>query len=600
MSARTLEALTADGGATWARANRELLAKLLGELTFEEVLRPTVEPDPGDAGVATLTQPLGTVTVTGRARRGSLGHWRVDPASLRAHDTGTGTEVALPEAAQVVAVGAPAAGADASTTAGLVGEIAATVLSDTVQLHRGRRAADLLDADAVELESEQRGHPWIVAAKGRIGFDADDLDAYAPEARRELQLHWLAVDPARVDVRSVPGLTHDTVVDEQLGDAEAARLRAIAPAGAVLLPVHPWQWRERLVTLHAGDLASGAITHLGVAAPRYRPRQSIRTLADVSDPLRREIKLPLSILNTSVHRGLPRDRTLAAPVLTEWLVGCVERDPFLRETGLVLLGEVASASVAHHDFEAIAGVPYQHTELLGAIWREPVAQHLRPGERVVPLASLFHTDPYGTSLIELLIERSGLPVDDWVRALHAASLPPLCHVLYRYGATFSPHGQNCLVVLRDDVPIRLVVKDFVDDATICSEPLPELLELAPEVRAALGEGVAPEVIPQWIQAGLLVCVHRYVAELLTDRLGYPQDAFWAAARSALHTYQDRFEQELGARFDLFDLDAPVFVKLCLNRVRILDRGYRDDAQRPTAAATGVVENPLARVEVPAA
>jgi len=599
VSDRTLQALTADGGAAWARANRELLAKLLGELTFEEVLHPDVAPDADDAARATLTQPLGGLTVTARAVRRSLGHWRVEPASLRAHDATTGAEVRLPEAAHVVAVGAPAAGADAPTAAGLVAEVTATVVSDAVQLHRGRRAEELLDADAIELESELRGHPWIVAAKGRIGFDAQDLDAYAPEARRELQLHWLAVDPGRIDVRSVPGLDHDTVVDEQLGAQEASRLRAAAPSGSVLLPVHPWQWRERIVALHAGDLASGSITHLGLAAPRYRPRQSIRTLADVADPLRREVKLPLSILNTSVHRGLPRDRALAAPVLTTWLTGCVRDDPFLVESGLVLLGEVASASVAHREFEAIPGVPYQHTELLGAIWREPVAAHLLPGERAIPLAALFHADPHGTSLIELLVARSGLAVDDWVRTLHEVTLPPLCHVLYRYGATFSPHGQNCLVVLRDDVPVRLVVKDFVDDATICSEPLPELLELAPEVRAALGEGVPPEVIPQWIQAGLLVCVHRYVAELLADRLGYPEAAFWGAARAALHAYQDRFEGELGDRFDLFDLDAPVFVKLCLNRVRILERGYRDDAERPVAAAVGVVENPLAWTEVAA-
>ncbi len=43
----------------------------------------------------------------------------------------------------------------------------------------------------------------------------------------------------------------------------------------------------------------------------------------------------------------------------------------------MLLGEVASVSVAHSAFEAIAGVPYQHTEMLGAIWRESVEGYLR-------------------------------------------------------------------------------------------------------------------------------------------------------------------------------------------------------------------------------
>ena len=41
-----------------------------------------------------------------------------------------------------------------------------------------------------------------------------------------------------------------------------------------------------------------------------------------------------------------------------------------------------------------------------------------------------------------------------------------------------------------------------------------------------------------------------------------------------------------------DLDAPAFVKLCLNRVRLFERGYRDDPERPVASASGWIDNPL--------
>ena len=41
------------------------------------------------------------------------------------------------------------------------------------------------------------------------------------------------------------------------------------------------------------------------------------------------------------------------------------------------------------------------------------------------------------------------------------------------------------------------------------------------------------------------------------------------------------------------MDAPAFVKLCLNRVRMLERGYADDASGPVAAAAGWIANPLA-------
>jgi len=583
------------GPAVWERANRELVAKLLTELTYEEVVRPRAVERPD--GGRDLTLALGPLELRATAWPRSMGLWRVDPASVRARRDGA--DVPLPDADEVIAVGAPAIGADPSTAAGLVGEVAATLLSDAMQLATGRPADELLDLDPLLLEGEMRGHPWIVASKGRVGFGADDLVRYAPEARGAIDVEWVAVARDRVDLAAVEGLDHDGVVRAQVGDdgwealCARARGRGADPAGFAFVPVHPWQWVNRIVPLHAGDLARGRMVPLGGLGARYAPQQSIRTLADLDHPERRYMKLSVSILNTSVHRGIPRARAMAAPSLTTWFTGLCDADPFLRETGLVMLGEVASASVAHAAFERVPDVPYQHTEMLGAIWRDSVVPRLAPGERAVTLAALIHRDPAGVSFVERLIARSGRDVGDWVAALHACSLPPLLHVLYRYGAAFSPHAQNCMLTLVGDAPARLVVKDFVDDAMVSIDPLPELAGMPADARAAIGEGVESMVLSQWIQSGLLVCVHRYLAEILHERMGYPERAFWAAAERVVAAYQERFAGELGDRFALFDFEAPAFVKLCLNRVRILGRGYADDPSRPVAAAVGVVENPLA-------
>ncbi len=581
----------------WERVNRDLIAKLLTELAFEDVIAPA-HSELGDGRRACALALGERLVLRYEARRRPLGDWRADADTIVA--TLDGADVALPDAADVVAIGAPAVGADATTAAGLVGEVAATALADVLGSARARPTAELLDLDALELECQLRGHPWIVASKGRVGFGAGDLLAYAPEAQRPLRLGWLAAAPSIADRRAIDGLEHATLVREQVGDEAWALLRERAAAAgldpdtAAYLPVHPWQWEHRILALHAGSIARGELVALGTLDARYLPGQSLRTLAEVGRPDRRQLKLALSILNTSVYRGLPRDRTLAAPALTQWFTGLCAADPFLRETGLVMLGEVASVSVAHSAFEAIAGVPYQHTEMLGAIWREPVQPSLRPGERAITMAALIHRDEAGTSFAELLIARSGLDVDGWVRRLHEVTLPPLLHVLYRFGATFSPHAQNCLVVLDEhDVPARLVVKDFVDDAMISSEALPELESMPAEVRAALGQGVEAMLLAQWIQCGLLVCVHRYLAEILEERMGYDEGAFWRGAERAVAAYHERFEDELGLRFDLFDFEAPAFVKLCLNRVRILGRGYADGAQRPVASASGWIDNPLA-------
>ena len=37
------------------------------------------------------------------------------------------------------------------------------------------------------------GHPSFVANNGRLGFDAEDYHAYAPEAAAPIRVMWLAV-----------------------------------------------------------------------------------------------------------------------------------------------------------------------------------------------------------------------------------------------------------------------------------------------------------------------------------------------------------------------------------------------------------------------
>lgn len=582
--------LTAD---SWATVNRNLVAKTLTEFTYEGIIDPEITED------GQLTCTLEGGVLTGRARYRVLGWWRVEPASLRwtpRHPApAPDPDGALPAATDLLAAMLTAHGVTADRVAALVSEISATLVSDAWQDACGRPSPALLDLPQSDIDSQLRGHPWIVANKGRIGFGVDDMLAYAPESGRTVRLLWLAAAPDMADMR---GLDHHDVVREQVGDEEFARLQENAaqggldPDSCVYLPVHPWQWTNRIVPLHAGELANGALVPLGQGSARYQPQLAIRTLTDADHPHRRYLKLPLSILNTSVYRGLPRERALAAPALTDWLAGLAHTDEFLQETGVVLLGEVASVSVAHPTYEALPGVPYQHTEMLGAIWREPVDQHLQPGEQAMSLAALLHVDASGDPLVRTMVERSGQDPRGWLEHLHRAVLPPLLHILYRYGAMFSPHGQNCLLIHRDGVPTRLVVKDFVDDLALSAEPLPEHAGLTPQVHSALADvTIPPSSLVKYLHNGLMIGVYRYLAEIADDALGIDEFTFWSAVRAEVGRYQDRF-RELKDRFDQFDLQRPHIPKLCLNRLRLFERGYADDPERPVISAAGEIWNPL--------
>lgn len=572
---------------TWSRAGRTLLAKAIAEFSYEELLTP----EPLGDNRYLLAFPGVSYELT--ARRGSYGAWFVDPDSiLRAAAPADDALLFVRDAASTL-------GLTGDTTGHLIRELTATLLADARLLATAVSAADLADASYAELEGHQTGHPWIVPNKGRLGFSASDAATYPPETRRPQRLGWIAVDRELADYRGVDSLPEQALYAGELDDETRARFagvltdRGLDPARYLWLPVHAWQWDETILPLFAPDIAAGRIVPLGDGPDDYLPQQSIRTFSNTTTPSRHHVKLPLSVLNTLVWRGLPTERTVAAPAVTAWVLALRDADPYLRdETRAILLGEVASVTVRHQALESVPGVPYQYRELLGAIWRQPLPAQLDAGERARTLASLLHVDPAGRSLVAELVERSGAQPREWLRRLFHAMLPPLLHFLYRYGVVFSPHGENAIVVFdSDDVPARLAVKDFVDDVNISGEPLPELSDVPAEVSAVLLRE-APQFLCQFIHSGLFVGHYRYLADLVSREFGVPEAEFWGMVRDEILAYQAKFG-ELADRFATFDLLTERIERLCLNRNRLLLDGYRDRPERPHAAVHGTVPNPLA-------
>ncbi|MFB7272185.1 IucA/IucC family protein [Streptomyces sp. NPDC056244] len=575
----------------WDLAAGRLLAKLLGEFAYEEIIEPA--PVPGAADHYALTLDAGE-TLLFRATRGAYGHWRVDPGSVRYRNRPFTDPLGfLPLARRLL-------GLDGETLGHLVRELTTTLAADVRLDHTALSAARLADLDYADLEGHQTGHPWLVLNKGRVGFSATDAARWAPEARRPAPLPWIAVSTALAAYRGVPALdTPDLLYTRELDAAVRERFdtvlrdRGLDPAAYLYLPVHPWQWDEVLLPLYAPAIAGGAIVPLPTDGDLRLPQQSIRTFLNIGRPDRHTVKLPLSILNTLVWRGLPTERTLAAPAVTAWVHGIRDADPFLRdECGVILLGEVASVTVEHPLYDHLPEVPYQYKELLGAIWREPLHARLAPGERARTLASLIHTDPQGRAFTAELVSRSGLTPEVWLQRLFAALLPPLLHFLYRYGTVFSPHGENAIVVFdSQDVPVRLAIKDFVDDVNVSARPLPEHNTMPRDVQDILLTE-EPGFLTQFIHSGLFVGVFRYLAPLCEEQLGVPEDEFWSLVRAEILRYHVRFP-ELKERFATFDLLTPRIERLCLNRNRLHLDGYRDRSERPHAAVHGTVPNPLA-------
>ena len=340
-------ALEALGEGRWQAAGERMVAKMLSEFLYEQLL--VAEPAPGGGDTAwRATAGAAVYEFTGRTRL--YERLRVQRASVRRDGAPAADPVRL------LLDLAPALAMEPATTAHLARELRATQLADChIAASPRRSAAELVELPWAEIEGEMDGHPWLVPNKGRIGFGHEDHLRFAPERRRPLPLRWLAVREGRGEYRAVAGLDHLALrrleLDGDVRERFAAVLRARRedPDRFLWFPVHPWQWDHVVLPLFAADLASGDLVELGEAGDLHLPQQSIRTLSNVGTPRRHSVKLPLSILNTLVYRGLPTDRTLAAPAVTELLQGIAATDPFLRDRcRLILLGEVAGVAGPTH------------------------------------------------------------------------------------------------------------------------------------------------------------------------------------------------------------------------------------------------------------
>jgi aerobactin synthase len=586
---------TLGDGALWRLVNRRLIAKTISELSWEEALRPV---ETGAGGTFELPLDSGA-TYAFRGRRRIWGQIAVEPASMTRR--AGGAEGPADDACGFFVDARAELGADAATLATYLKELSSTLLADmrVAAANSGMDAAALAALDPDRLQCRLEGHPKAPANKGRIGWGLEDHLAFAPESEPTFRLVWIAADRERCRLSLAPDLDEEALLEQSLDAAERLRLRAacraagVDPDRYVLMPVHPWQWTNAVLPHFAGEIASGRIVPLGSFGDAYLPQQSLRTLANADRPGRLQVKLPLTILNTSCWRGIPGRYMAAGPKLSRWLADIAATDPVLADAGTIVLGEVAGAFYPHPVYERLPDGPYQFHEMLGAIWRESVERHLRPGETGVMLGALHHCDDAGRPLASAWIERSGLGHAEWLERLFAAVVVPLYHFMCRWGIGFIAHGQNLTLVLKDAAPVRLAVKDLQGDCDVVDPPFPELGSLEPAALAVLPKRPAAHQIHD-LQTGHFVTVLRFLSERLAAADGFPEEEFYAVLARVLRRYQAA-NPDLAPRFLLYDLFRPTMERVCINRARFRI-GYGDAAQRPVPELGSDLANPLHRFD----
>jgi siderophore synthetase component len=578
----------------WAKVNRHLVRKAIAEFSHEKLIEPRFVEQEGEWSRYALDNGDPNFEYRFRARRLSLDHWLIDEASLEKRVVGLAAPV---EAADFILEFQDALGIKDGMAPIYLEEISSTLYGAAFKDAKDWLSAEeLTRADYQAVESAMsEGHPTFVANNGRIGFDASDYRAYAPEAGSAVRLVWLAVSKDRATFTSLSTLDYETLMADELGretlGAFEARLRALAldPADYLYLPAHPWQWFNKLAVTFAADIATRKIVCLGQGEDRYLPQQSIRTFFNVSRPERRYVKTAISVLNMGFMRGLSPKYMVATPAINEWLWDLIEGDPFFRSKNFSILREVAAIGYRYRVYDEGLRQDSAYKKMLAALWRESPVSRLKTGERLMTMASLLHVDPDGEALLPALIAASGLEPDEWLRRYLDAYLAPLIHAFYAHDLAFMPHGENLIMVLKDNAPAGMLMKDIGEEIGVLNGSI----ELPREI-GRINFTVDDAMKPNCIFTDVFDCFFRYLSATLVEHCGFEDDRFWRLVAECAQGYLDA-HPEHAEKANVHDLFAETFIRNCLNRLQLNDNQQMLDLLDPEKSLqfVGVLDNPLA-------
>ncbi|MGW0476611.1 IucA/IucC family protein [Streptomyces coeruleorubidus] len=574
----------------WARANRLLIRKALAEFAHERLITPETTGD----GAYVVRSDDGLIQYTFTATVRALDHWQVDADSITRHRDGA----ELPLAALDFFIELQKSlGLSDDILPVYLEEISSTLSGTCYKLTKPKTtAAELARGDFQTIETGMtEGHPCFVANNGRLGFGIHEYLSYAPETASPVRLVWLAAHRSRAAFTAGVGIEYESFLREELGKETVERFHGILrdqdldPADYLLIPVHPWQWWNKLTVTFAAEVARGYLVCLGEGDDEYLAQQSIRTFFNRSSPEKHYVKTALSVINMGFMRGLSAAYMEATPAINDWLAQLIDNDEVLKSTGLSIIRERAAVGYRHLEYEKATDRYSPYRKMLAALWRESPVPSLKDGESLATMASLVHVDHQGASVAGALVEQSGLTPKEWLRHYLRAYFTPLLHSFYAYDLVFMPHGENVILVLKDGVVQRAIYKDIAEEIAVMDPdavlpPTVERLRVeVPEDKKLLS-----------IFTDVFDCFFRFLAANLASEGILEEDDFWRTVAEVTREYQESMPG-LADKFKQYDMFAPEFALSCLNRLQLRNNEQMVDLSDPSGALqlVGTLKNPIA-------
>ncbi|TWV93003.1 IucA/IucC family protein [Chitinophaga pinensis] len=577
---------------TWLKVNRLHVRKIIAEFAHELLITPVLQATTAGWGHYTLS-PVAGIEYRFRAQILSLDHWHIDTDSIEKEVNGTTVPL---DAVHFITEFSEQLGFDPVLLPTYLEEIISTLYGSAyMHTYNTTTAAELTKADYQDIEhAMMAGHPCFVANNGRIGYDAADYRKYAPEAATPFSVIWLAGHKSNTVFTGIDTLQYEEVLQQEL-DADTIatfysilKEKGLQPEDYYLMPIHPWQWYNKLASIFSPDIAADKLVCLGYGRDEYLPQQSVRTLFNVTTPERFYVKSALSILNMGFMRGLSPYYMRTTPGINEWVSSIIEGDAYLQQKGFTMLKEAATMGYTNHYFETAIKGESAYKKMLATLWRESPVGKLEPGQRLMTMAALLHIDAHGQAMLPALIKASGLDISSWLQQYMDCYLSPLLHCFYYYDLRFMPHGENVILILENNVPVKAIMKDIAEEVAVVNSELD-----LPENVKRIVIPVPEELKILSIFTQIFDCFFRFVSPILVEHADYPEEQFWALAAECIQRYQ-QLHPELEEKFKRTDLFADEIIKTCLNRLQIRNNQRMIEPNNPFKSQqfAGTFKNPL--------
>jgi siderophore synthetase component len=581
----------------WEQANRQHICKSISEFSHERIISPTLKGYSGKAEQYSLRADEDT-EYRFNAKILQLNHWSIDSESIEKY---VDNKLEPLDSIKFIIEFQHALAINADMLPTYLEEISSTLCSSAYKLATERyNAKQLTEASFQQVETSMtEGHPSFVANNGRIGFDSADFQSYAPEAANPIRLLWLATHKRRTSFAAAVDYTYDNLIEQEFDLTTRKHFEEIiSQQGLIvddylLMPVHPWQWFNKLAHVYAADVASKDIVCLGYGDDHYLAQQSIRTFFNISNPEKHYIKTALSILNMGFMRGLSSYYMRTTPAINDWLNQLILNDEYLQQQGFSILREVAAIGYSNPYYEnsKVKDSPYK--KMLAGLWRESPVSRLKENQRLMTMAALIHKDASGRALIADMIDSSGLTVELWITKYLEVYLAPLLHCYYQHSLVFMPHGENLIFIFDHNIPHKALMKDIGEEICLLNTNI-ELPEDVQRISIKMPEDIETLSIFTDVFDGFF----RYLSEILLQQCEFSEDDFWQLVANGIHGYQNQHKNnpELVQKFQQRDIFQSEFAHSCLNRLQLNNNQQMVDLSDPgnSLKFSGTLVNPIAK------